>query len=145
MCPLLIRQIFWGREPLRKIGKKRRRKKTCFPLQESHELWLVWSCVSQCGHLAPSVIWYVLMLGWLWKKTWDWIPRCPIPSAAFDTKWGNRYGYKTEGLPPGIHLKWTRDCPDCHKSIPFNPSKSYILAVSGFLGFMNSIGCICNF
>ena len=40
----------------------------------------------------------------------------------------------------------TRDSPDCHKAIPFDPSPSYILAVLAFLGCINCIdciGCIC--
>ena len=36
-----------------------------------------------------------------------------------------------------------RDSPDCHRSIPFDPSKSYLLAVLAFLGRVGCIGCIC--
>ena len=39
----------------------------------------------------------------------------------------------------------TKDSPDRHKAIPFDPSKSYTLDVLAFLGCNNCIGCIgCN-
>ena len=39
----------------------------------------------------------------------------------------------------------TRDSPDCHKSIPFDPSKSYILALRFFLAVSTVLAVLAVF